>query len=87
MYPLVSVIIPTYSRPTYLRRCLESVLNQTYTRFFCAFLRIDKRGHCVYNEAISKTNLASSANKSTDLKINKEVIFWKQSKKFQSVFW
>lgn len=30
MYPLVSVIIPTYSRPTYLRRCLESVLNQTY---------------------------------------------------------
>jgi len=41
----------------------------------------------VYNEAISKTNLASSANKSTDLKINKEVIFWKQSKKFQSVFW
>lgn len=55
--------------------------------FFCAFLRMDKRGHCVYNEAISKTNLASSANKSTDLKINKEVIFWKQSKKFQSVFW
>ncbi|WP_412642228.1 hypothetical protein [Fusicatenibacter sp.] len=48
---------------------------------------MDKRGHCVYNEAISKTNLASSANKSTDLKINKEVIFWKQSKKFQSVFW
>lgn len=30
MYPLVSVVIPTYSRPTYLRRCLESVLNQTY---------------------------------------------------------
>lgn len=28
--PLVSVVIPTYSRPTYLKRCIESVLNQTY---------------------------------------------------------
>lgn len=30
MQPLVSVIIPTYSRPTYLKRAVESVLNQTY---------------------------------------------------------
>ena len=29
--PLVSVVIPTYSRPTFLKRCIESVLNQTYT--------------------------------------------------------
>ena len=29
--PLVSVVIPTFSRPTYLRRCVDSVLNQTYS--------------------------------------------------------
>ena len=29
--PLVSVVIPTYSRPVYLKRCIESVLNQTYS--------------------------------------------------------
>lgn len=28
--PLVSVIIPTYKRPIYLKRAIESVINQTY---------------------------------------------------------
>ena len=28
--PLVSVIIPTYSRPVFLKRCIDSVLNQSY---------------------------------------------------------
>ena len=27
---LVSVVIPTYSRPVYLKRCIESVVHQTY---------------------------------------------------------
>ncbi|MFO8016256.1 MAG: glycosyltransferase family 2 protein [Candidatus Woesearchaeota archaeon] len=30
--PLVSVIIPTFNRPAYLRRALASVLNQSYRR-------------------------------------------------------
>jgi glycosyltransferase domain-containing protein len=28
--PLVSVIIPTYNRPNYVKRAVESILNQTY---------------------------------------------------------
>lgn len=28
--PLVSVVIPTYGRPVFLKRCIDSVLNQTY---------------------------------------------------------
>lgn len=29
-FPLVSVVIPTYSRPAFLKRCVDSVLSQTY---------------------------------------------------------
>ncbi len=32
-YPLVSVVIPTYSRPLFLKRCINSVLQQSYTDF------------------------------------------------------
>ena len=28
--PLVTVVIPTYNRPVYLKRCMDSILNQTY---------------------------------------------------------
>lgn len=30
LFPLVSILIPTYNRPDYFRRALESALNQTY---------------------------------------------------------
>ena len=33
IFPLVSVIIPTFNRPHYFRLALESVLNQTYKNF------------------------------------------------------
>lgn len=31
--PLVSVIMPTYGRPNFLKKSIESVLNQTYSNF------------------------------------------------------
>ena len=31
--PLITVVIPTYRRPKFLRRAIQSVLNQTYTNF------------------------------------------------------
>ena len=35
MNPKVSVIIPVYNVEQYLRQCLDSVINQTYTNFEC----------------------------------------------------
>lgn len=32
-YPLISVVIPTYNRPDYLRIAIESVIQQTYSNF------------------------------------------------------
>lgn len=31
MYPLISVIVPVYNSEKYLSRCIESILNQTYS--------------------------------------------------------
>ena len=31
--PLVSIVVPTYKRPTYLERALKSIFAQTYTHW------------------------------------------------------
>lgn len=33
MEDLISVIVPVYKVEKYLNRCIESILNQTYTNF------------------------------------------------------
>ena len=35
MQPKISIIIPMYGVEKYLRRCLDSVLNQTFKDFEC----------------------------------------------------
>lgn len=33
MQPLISIILPTYNADKYLKSCIESIINQTYTNF------------------------------------------------------
>ena len=35
MIPLISIIIPVYNTEKYLRRCLDSIVAQTYKDFEC----------------------------------------------------
>ena len=86
-YPLVSVIIPTYSRPTTLCRALESVINQTYPNV--EILVVDDNGkgtqyqletekvlqkYIQHNEIkylVHPTNLNGSAARNTGFKNSK----------------
>ncbi|PKA82119.1 glycosyltransferase involved in cell wall biosynthesis [Ulvibacter sp. MAR_2010_11] len=53
--PLVSVIIPTYNRPAYLKEALDSVVDQTFTNF--EILVVDDGSNVNYAEDICKNYL------------------------------
>lgn len=48
MNKLVSVIIPTYSRPVNLKRAINSVLNQSYNNI--EIIVVDDNGDGTYNQ-------------------------------------
>lgn len=58
--PLVSVIIPTYSRPTNLCRAIESVLNQSYSNI--EIIVVDDNGRDTEYQKKTKNLLANYIN-------------------------
>lgn len=34
----IAIIVPIYNVENYLRECLDSILNQTYTKFICIMI-------------------------------------------------
>lgn len=56
MNKLVSVIIPTYSRPEFITRAIESVLNQTYTPI--EIIVVDDNGRNTENQLLTEKTLA-----------------------------
>ena len=56
--PLVSVITPVYNREKYLVRCIESILEQTYSNF--EFLIIDDKSSDNTLEIIKNYQLTDS---------------------------
>lgn len=66
--PFISIIIPIYNSSKYLRRCLDSILNQTYTNFECILVNdgsTDNSGE-VCNEYSLKDNRFKSFHKKNE---------------------
>jgi len=67
--PLVSVITPVYNREKYLVRCIESILEQTYSNF--EFIIIDDKSSDNTLEIIKNYHVNNIANQaSINLKFN-----------------
>jgi glycosyltransferase involved in cell wall biosynthesis len=48
MIPVISIIIPVYKVEKYLRRCLDSILAQTFTNFECILVDDGSPDNCPY---------------------------------------
>ena len=57
MSKLVSVIIPTYSRPDFISRAIESVLNQTYKPI--EIIVVDDNGRGTNNQILTEQVLTN----------------------------
>ena len=60
--PLVSVIIPTYSRPVYLRRAIDSVYSQTWPKI--EIIVVDDNGEGSRNQLMTKEEVSLYVNRS-----------------------
>lgn len=68
MEKMISVVVPTYSRPNMLKNAIESVLAQTYVNF--EILVIDDNGENTQNQILTEKTLKKYI-------INKQVIYIK----------
>jgi glycosyltransferase involved in cell wall biosynthesis len=60
MNPLVSIVIPTYSRPTHLKRAIQSVLGQTYSNI--EIIVVDDNGINTENQKLTVKILSEFDN-------------------------
>ena len=56
--PIISIIVPVYNTEAYLRRCLESILTQTFTDFECILIDDGSLDNCpmICDEYATKDN-------------------------------
>lgn len=69
--PLVSVVIPTYSRPRFLQRCIHSVLRQSYSSIEVLVVDDNNPGTDARKETEKVMQMFSNNNKVTYIKHEK----------------